>query len=336
MERNLQVLDWFMHHHPEMRMIGRMHHYACASCGGRLGRSGHYSVESNHLRCFQPACEFGGGWHVATRYIQRHDAPGLAGLGLRPLADWNPATPRARGMGCKLPEGFTPLDRGTGQAGAEARRYMEGRGLDVPALAAKGVGYIPTPTRWFYNIIFPWKDEAGVLRYYQGRDYSNLLFNTARWKFPALSEVGCSAADMLYNQSKLLDTGDLWVMEGVMDALTMEGVGVPGKSLSPHHASLLQQSLATRLIIGFDEGAWLDVLNAAEKLQGGPPVYGAVVVGEGNYKGRKKDANALGVERMLEMELVRLDTEALARERLSVRFDGEWTYRGLTGVSLMW
>lgn len=321
-------------------MIGRMHHFPCEGCGGALGRSGHYSVESNSIRCFQPACEWGQGWHYANKYVEKYDAEGYARLGFRPTAIWTPATPRSTNSECRLPDGFMLLDKGSSRASREAREYAQSRGWGVGRLVAEyGVGHVPDgKSNWFMNLIFPWVDECRVLQYYQGRDYSNLLFNDSRWKFPRLDQVRSSAADVLYNQRQLLVDGPCWVVEGVPDAITMgNAVGVPGKVLSKSHVQLLKDSFCDPLIVCMDEGAWLDTLNAAEALQAtGKPIYGVVVLGEGEYKNRKKDANALGRERVLEMERVPLDRNSIMLERSRVRFDGEWTYRGEQGEINFW
>lgn len=337
--RNLQILDWFQTYHPEMRMIGRMHHYGCNSCGGTIGRSGHLHVDTNSIRCFQPTCEFGNKWHHAEQYIRKFDVRGFERLGLRDKADYQPFERKTRKEDARLPDGFTPILQGTGLVAREAREYLLGRGFDLGELWSRyGVGYVSEgESKWFYNIVIPWRDEMGLLQYWQGRDFSNGLFNGQRWKFPSESESPMSAAQVLFNQRKLLTEGQCWLVEGAMDAMTLDGLGVPGKTLSKHHVSLIENALFTDVLIAFDEGAWLDTLNAAKSLlPTGKSIYGVVIEGEGEYKARKKDANSLGRNRMEQMQRIRITADTIADEFRRVRIEGPHTYRGLAEEISLW
>ena len=337
--RNLQVLDWFESRHPEMRMIGRMHHYGCNGCGGSIGRSGHLHVDSNSIRCFQPTCEFGNKWHHAEQYIRRFDIEGFERLGLRDKADYQPFERKARKEEARLPDGFTPIIQGSGTVAKEARQYMENRGFDLDELwHLYGVGFVGDgESKWFYNIVIPWRDEMGLLQYWQGRDFSNGLFNQQRWKFPPESEAPMSAMQVLFNQHQLLEEGECWMVEGAMDAMTMQGLGVAGKTLSKHHVTLIENALFSSVLIAFDEGAWLDTLHAAKSLlPTGKSIYGVIIEGEGEYKTRKKDANSLGRERMMQMQRVRITADTIADELLRVRVEGPHTYRGLAEEISLW
>jgi len=333
-------LDWFESHHPEMRMIGRMHHYGCNGCGGSIGRSGHLHVDTNSIRCFQPTCEFGNKWHHAERYIARFDLQGLERIGLRDKADYQPFERKVRKEEARLPDGFTPIIQGSGNVAREARQYMQGRGFDLDELWHRyGIGFVGSgESKWFYNIVIPWRDEMGLLQYWQGRDFSNGLFNQQRWKFPPESDAPMSAMQVLFNQRQLLEEGECWLMEGAMDAMTMgDALGVAGEVLFKHHVTLIEKALFTDVLIAFDEGAWLDTLNAAKSLLPiGKSIYGVIVEGEGEYKTRNKDANSLGRQRMKEMQRVRITTDTIADEFRRVRVEGPHTYRGLADEISFW
>lgn len=339
--RNLQALDWLLENQPETRMIGRMYHFPCLNCGGAIGRSGHYDVDYGTMRCFQSTCEFSK-WTSIRNYIWKVDEQGARSLDLRPPSS---RTIREvhRPKDCVLPQGFTPIDRGDGMLAKQARKYLEGRNFDIDILAKDyGVGYVRESGNWYYTIIFPWRDELGNLAYYQGRDFSNLRFNKMRWRNPSQTEVPNDPSQLLYNQSQLLESGGLWVMEGVPDTITMgNAVGTGGKVLSPIQISLIKSAAASRVFVAFDDGVWLDTLNAGSSLVGaGKQVFGVCVVGQGEGENRKKDANGLGRDAMLGMEVVELTPENIQLERLQITYQ-KWgnyvaTYRGKSGVESLW
>jgi len=127
-------------------------------------------------------------------------------------------------------------------------------------------------------------------------------------------------------------------MEGAMDTMTMgDALGVAGKVLSKHHVTLIENALFTDVLIAFDEGAWLDTLHAARALlPTGKSIYGVIIEGEGEYKTRKKDANSLGRQRMMEMQRVRITSDTIADEFRRVRVEGPHTYRGLAEEISFW
>jgi len=134
-----------------------------------------------------------------------------------------------------------------------------------------------------------------------------------------------------------LERGECWLMEGAMDAMTMQGLGVAGEVLFKHHVNLIENALFTDVLIAFDEGAWLDTLNAAKALlPTGKSIYGVIIEGEGEYKTRKKDANSLGRERMMQMQRIQITADTIADELRRVRVEGPHTYRGLAEEISLW
>lgn len=321
--------------HQETRFVGSYMHFSCAGCGQPVGRSGHIYPPYLTMRCYQSGCQFSHKWQSAYEYLAY--ATGDSAHGVRDklkrtsrtivyTGDLGTASKRAARV--TLPDGI-PITIGGGIYARKAREYLTGRGFDLEYLwrefALTYTQFDNGGKAWDRRLIVPFKNYAGELVYYQGRDYMGV--STLRWKNPKSEEVPVGKSEVIYNEPALYAGGRVYVCEGAGDVWELfTAVGVSGKEPSPKQLSKMTRSNAESYYLAFDPGAWLDTLQTGFVLLAtGKPIY-LIQMEDG-------DANEIGreaVERLAD-NAVHLTYDNYEDEYSRVEYgDKGHTFRGKT------
>ena len=166
----------------------------------------------------------------------------------------------------QYPVGFKSILEGEGVLGKRARKYLQDvRKLDLKQLDRDGVGYCTAKAdkdeeNFFGYIIFPFKSK-GILEYYIGRDFVGKM----RYKNPPKELVGVGKNEILYNEDALMLRKSVFVLEGLIDAMTLgnNSVATLGWSLSPTQKSKLMQSAAEEISFVPDVGYYVKAVKTA-------------------------------------------------------------------------
>ena len=167
----------------------------------------------------------------------------------------------------KLPESFRLISFGDGFAGKSARSYMKNkRGLSISYLTYRGVGYCDAG-KYEGCIIFPlyWDNK---LVYFTDRRYLMGLGNGRKFTNLTEEEVGIGKSKMIYNRDALYIYKKIYLVESVINALTMgdRGVALFGKSASSFQKSEIIRSPVEDIVILLDPDAILQAINLAIEL----------------------------------------------------------------------
>lgn len=124
-----------------------------------------------------------------------------------------------------LPDGlkfFT--EKGSGFAKKQALRYLLNR--NIPKNNIKKLGYVYEPGTLYNNTIFFPFWESSTLVYFTTRDYTGrrFIYEDGEKKEPLryIAARGLNSHDFVYNIDEVKEGGDLFIFEGLMDALSLE------------------------------------------------------------------------------------------------------------------
>lgn len=158
----------------------------------------------------------------------------------------------------ELPEGFRPLSSQDG-LGQRARDYVRARGLDPFFLDSRGVGFCDDGPRLGYLCIPCY--EEGRLVHYVMRDFLGTV-DTKRRRYLNLrdDEAPKPAGHVLYNSDALARLEQVYLTEGVFDALTVgpAGVATLGKEVTDWQMSMLLRAKCWSYVVLGDPGAYAD------------------------------------------------------------------------------
>lgn len=192
----------------------------------------------------------------------------------------------------ELPDGYRTLLEGEGILARRARSYMKGRGFDPEALDMEGVGYCPEPeSKYFGYIIFPFK-RKGRMIYFVARSF---LGSEMRYLYPSRREASVGRGEVMFNEDLLDLEEEVYITEGVIDALTLEeAVELGGLTLSDANRSRILTSSVDTLNIAMDPGYEREAYRVAGLLAEHKKVR-VLRLEEG-------DANELGKDRVEEIK----------------------------------
>jgi hypothetical protein len=331
----MDALEWIKTAHPDViERPGGFVHFGCRVCGEKAGRSAWMSVESGWMKCYQPACALSHKGLPIDSYRRLIEGDDGVRLTLdRDMADAYRRRREERQVPVvEMPENFTPVHLGDGMYADMARGYLRGRNLDPEELWRKYMAaWVADGGEWHGRIVIPWLHH-GRVAWVQGRDFTGMQ---NRWHNP-----GQSAKDgLLYNSKAIGTTRDLHLFEGVFNVWELQGeaVATGGSSLSDKQAALLSGHRG-RVLVGYDEGAWLKSLEVAAKLSTYHPDVWAVPL----YEGDGGDASAMGREAWMRCVegAVRIGSpgEAATLMHLAVLREGKsYPLRGVErGITSLW
>ena len=153
----------------------------------------------------------------------------------------------------ELPTGTIPILEGDSAIGQAARSYMSNRGFDLYYLTSKGIGYIGSGP--FTGFICLPCYENGKLVFYVLRDY---LGRTVRYHNPPYDATIKSAGQVVYNSDALNLYEEIFITEGIIDALTVGPTctATIGKEITLDQKSIYIKGKAKSYIVLSDPGAY--------------------------------------------------------------------------------
>lgn len=96
-----------------------------------------------------------------------------------------------------------------------AYNYLINRG--IPEINAQGLGFVCDPASEYDRSIFiPFYENGGMV-YFSCRSFSNTIVK--RYNNPH----GINSKQFVYNIDKIRENGDIFIFEGIIDALTLDG-----------------------------------------------------------------------------------------------------------------
>jgi hypothetical protein len=162
----------------------------------------------------------------------------------------------------ELPESFCPIwDRDGSLIQKAAERYItKKRKLDIKRAMYAGVGYCSSGPYGGY-IIFPIY-LGGELVFYQGRLF---MGNGPKMNNPKFEEFGVGKTEILYNQDALYIYDKVYIVESIINALTIGDTAVAtlGKSYSPYQLTQLLKSPCESFVIILDPDAYDKAIDLA-------------------------------------------------------------------------
>jgi DNA primase len=162
-----------------------------------------------------------------------------------------------------LPESYQNIIRGDSRFAKAARGYVKKRGFDLKKVSMAGWGYC-TKGKFMGYLIMPFY-RNGQLIYFNARRY---MLDGPRFNNPEIEEFGLGKSMLMYNSDSLLLHDRVWVVEGLMNAMTIgeNAVSTGGKKFSSYQLNLLIKSQCEKIIIGFDNDGLEDAITLALKL----------------------------------------------------------------------
>lgn len=190
-----------------------------------------------------------------------------------------------------LPEHFKIITQGTSHIAKITRSYVERRGFSPNDLAKLGVGYC-TGGDYFGYLILPFYSE-GSLVYFNAR---LVIGNGPRYNNPPKSVTGIGKEFLIYNSDALNLYNQVFICEGVFNALTMgeRAIATMGKAVSRAQINKLIKSPVKRFILLLDPDAKKQAIDLALKLVNFKKVK---VV----YLPENEDANSLGRKKTMKI-----------------------------------
>jgi len=140
--------------------------------------------------------------------------------------------------------------------GVKALAYLSGRGMRLDEI--RRCGCLLSPDLPYY-VIFP--HEGGVEYFWAARAIAPRM--RPKWLFPANGETRGSKSSVLWGMMRQRRNGEIWLCEGVFDALAVDGVASYGKAVSARQLATVLAYNPTRVVVAFDR----DAREEAEKLQ---------------------------------------------------------------------
>lgn len=163
----------------------------------------------------------------------------------------------------RFPEGFMTFKDSNPRfiPHIEASRYLKSRGITDEIIEKFNIGYT-VQGDFAYRIIVPSYDKDGYLNYFVARAWTP---KKMKYKNPPVPKD-----EIIFNESRIDWTKDVYLVEGVFDSFFLENAIVMlGKKMS----SLLFQTLYDKsegnIIICTDGDAWSDGLKIYNELNGG-------------------------------------------------------------------
>lgn len=204
----------------------------------------------------------------------------------------------------RMPKGYSSFIMNDGALAKRAKNYLAKRNFDVEYLDSLGIGYCGVrPDKedeedYFGYILIPFKVK-GRLLYYIGRDF---IGNFLRYKNPPKNDLNVGKGDLFYNEDALSIHKNIFILEGVLDAITMgdRAIAMCGNTLTKTQSLKISSSNAKRLIFIPDRGCYKEWVLMASKYMDD---FDVRVINCDNVEGGLgkygKDANIIGKNRIL-------------------------------------
>jgi hypothetical protein len=159
-------------------------------------------------------------------------------------------------VGVKLPEEWCDL-YSDNFMGDRCRQYLIERKLDLSECQDMGWGFCHAG-EYVGRLIIPYKVQ-GKLVYYSGRSF---IGGDPKYKNPRTEDIGVGKSEIFYNQDALYRFKEGWLLEGVIDAVTIgkNAIAASGWKLSASQISLIMHSRWKILNIIPDEGFELEAV----------------------------------------------------------------------------
>jgi len=213
-------------------------------------------------------------------------------------------------QGIELPYSYKSLLYGDSSIAKRSRYYLSERGFNLEQLDQQGIGYCDEHYKaqadesskeafrkdYYARLIIPFK-RSGKLIYYIAR--SILPNEPLRYKNPSVDDVGIGKSELLFNEDALNIYDDVWLFEGVFDALTIGShcVSSQGWALSKEQIAIIRRSGCKRLWFAPDKGFYKKAVETSlQFIESEKEIY---VINFDNILPNSpdlKDANELGKE----------------------------------------
>lgn len=157
-----------------------------------------------------------------------------------------------------LPESFLSISRIPGTDRDIYFRYLhKKRGISTKVIRKSKAGFIREDDHPFHGyLIFPVfaMDNPRKVIYYQGR---RVLANGPKFKNPDQDELGVNKSHIIYNGHILRTRSKVYIVESIINVLTLEFKAVAGlgKSFNLYTLDLLKSSKVTEFVIILDPDA---------------------------------------------------------------------------------
>lgn len=164
----------------------------------------------------------------------------------------------------KLPESYKLMVMGKSLMSQSARNYMRKRGFNNTTLSMMGIGYCVSG-EYAGIIILPFY-QNNKLVYFIGRRF--IQMGGEKFKNPSVDDFGLGKSMITYNSDALQVYKKIYLVEAVLNALTMgvNGVAILGKKISNYQKSLIIRSTVKDIIICLDPDAIRETIKLAKEL----------------------------------------------------------------------
>lgn len=191
----------------------------------------------------------------------------------------------------ELPEGFKLITQGKSHLAKITRNYLKHRGFNIEELAKQGIGYC-TKGDYFGYVILPFYSKGHII-YFNAR---LVIGNGPRYNNPPKTLTGIGKEFLIYNSDALQLYNQIFICEGVFNALTMgeRAIATMGKAVSRVQLNALLKSPVKRFILLLDPDAKKQAIDLALKLVNFKKVK---VV----YLPTGKDCNDLGRRKVMKL-----------------------------------
>lgn len=223
----------------------------CPVCGDK---ESHYhcsvSVERGLFHCY--LCNAGG----TLEWLMKRYPKARRSLYLTEGLSAPPQTPQPS----LATEDVQPLLSSTSLVARAGIRYLRMRGLTEDEIVSFGV----CVRRGYPNyMVFP-DLEGGLSRFWCAR---NILSGKYKWMFPAVGETSLRKSEAVWGLPLQQKGGEVWITEGIFDAVAVSGVAIYGKVPSASQIRAILRLGPTKLVIGLDNDAKQEALDLQAALR---------------------------------------------------------------------
>lgn len=146
------------------------------------------------------------------------------------------------------------------QLDASVASYLRGRGLTDRDIVSLRVHVSPDIGEY---AVFPVGGDP--YNYWCARATSDSA--SVKWRFPANGAVKMTRDEVVWNIENQSRGSEIWVCEGVFDALFVGGVALFGKRVFPKQLFRILELRPSKVLIGFDNDAYVSAVEAMNKFK---------------------------------------------------------------------
>lgn len=207
----------------------------------------------------------------------------------------------------ELPESYTLLAFAEGEIGKMAKNYVRSRGFKIMDLTYQGVGYCYKGPLAGY-LVFPFYRNSELI-YYQCRRFWDF---GPKFNNPEEEALGIGKTQIIYNHDALLVYKKIWLVESVINVLTIgeNAIAGLGKSWSSYQIAEVKKSPCKYVVIALDPDAIKEAIKLAFalfdtkkiKLLIFPPEQDVNSIGKKATKLMEKEAEYLSFGQLLSLK----------------------------------